>query len=123
MYCPTCFNNTLRLNSKGVLQVVINGKQMDAGRLLYNVDGRESDMLKDLQKKIEEFFRWYSNFKNKDPIQLIELMTSDMKCDNKCKIPAGLKIDVVDLLIDSTTIKRIMLDMSEKYQLKIQFKE
>lgn len=123
MYCPTCFNNTLRLSSKGVLQVVINGKQMDAGRILYNVDGHEKDMLSDLKKKIEEFFRWYSNFKNKDPIQMIELMTSDMKCDNQCKIPVGLRIDVVDLLIESTTIKKIMQDLSEKYKMKIQFKE
>lgn len=123
MYCPKCFNNTLHLAPRGVLQVVINGKQMDAGRLLYNMDGKEGEMLRDLRVKIEDFFKWYSNFKNKEPIQLIELMTSDMKCDNKCSIPGGLRLDVVDLLIDSTTIKNIMLELSTKYKMTITFKE
>ena len=38
MYCPKCFNDSLSLCGHGVVNIIINGKQMDAGRFLYNLE-------------------------------------------------------------------------------------
>ena len=38
MYCPKCYNNSLSMASRGVVDIIINGKQMDAGRFLYNIN-------------------------------------------------------------------------------------
>jgi hypothetical protein len=123
MYCPKCLHNTLRFSSKGVVGVVINGKQMDAGRLLYSVDDLQNDRTqKELHGKIEEFFRWYSNFNNPDPIQTLELLTADLRCQNNCSLPHHYKVTIVDNLIPSKSVMGILEKMGVKYKMEIKIK-
>ena len=121
-YCPTCFNNTLHLQPKGVVHVFINGKKMDAGRFLFNLEDRDKRfVINDLEKKIEEFFSWYGNFKNKEAIKKIELISSDMFCESGCSFPVGQKFSMIDILVPREVIAKIAKKMGEKYSLEVEF--
>lgn len=124
MYCPICFNNTLKVSSRGVVHLVINGKKMDSGRFLFNFDDMTKDeILQNFIEKLESFFKWYSNFTNKDPIALVELYTNDVSCMDSCKIPIGHYVSVIDLLIDKKTLTGLLEEQAEKYKLSIEIKE
>ena len=120
MYCPKCMNNSLHVNSRGVMNILVNGKQMDAGRFLYNIDSGEEKFYKDLKDELEEFFKWYSNFQNVESITKIEIATSDVTCDSKCKLPLNNKFSVIDAIIPSATLKVILSELGEKYGLNIE---
>ncbi len=121
MYCPKCLNNSLRINSKGVIDISINGKKRDSGRFIFYTDEAErSSMLADFETKCEEFFQWYSNFQNKDPIHKLELTTSDVKCENGCKFSASEKFSAVGNIIDAKTIRATIDKLGEKYNLKVE---
>ena len=66
MYCPQCFSNSLRLNSRGVVKLTINGKQMDTGRFLFNLDTEAMEEIQEkLRDKIEEFFKYRDGDNNR----------------------------------------------------------
>lgn len=124
MYCPVCLNNSLKLTSRGVVHLIINGKQMDAGRFLFSIEKDKQKILQeDLEAKIEEFFVWYSSFQNRSVIELVELCSSDVVCENGCRIPVNKKLSVIDLLINSTRLKQILLTMGGKYNIDVRLKE
>lgn len=123
MYCPKCLNNTLRLSSRGVINLIINGKQMDAGRFLYNIQTMDKrELLSELTGKIEEFFKWYSGFRNQSAIEIVELITSDVQCEEGCSLPLNQRISIVDLLISDKELRSILGRMGEKYNMTIELK-
>ena len=123
MYCPKCLNNSLHLCAKGVVDISINNKRRDSGRFIFNMSPSEKQaMLEDFAVKCEEFFQWYSNFQNKDPIHRLELTTSDVKCENGCKFSAMEKFSAIGTVIDTRTIKTVVDELGEKYSLKIELK-
>ena len=124
MYCPKCFNNSLTFKSRGVVQVVINGKQMDAGRFLFNRETTKQKQLEeDLFKKLEEFFKWYHNFKNQDPIETVQLTTVDVGCENGCAIPLNNSFSVVDHLFPKKVLADQLAKLGEKYNVTIELKD
>ena len=50
-YCPSCFSNTKQMKISGIVHVVINDMQMDAGRILFNLKQDREIALKDLKEK------------------------------------------------------------------------
>lgn len=123
MYCPKCLNNTLRLSSRGVIHLIINGKQMDAGRFLYNLQSMDKrEILQDLSHKIEEFFKWYSSFRNQTAIEVVELITADIQCEEGCSMPFNQKVSIVEVLISGRDLKKILSDLGEKYDMQIELK-
>jgi hypothetical protein len=124
MYCPKCLEDGLFLKSRGVVELVINGKQMDAGRFLFNKDTTKQEQIyTDFKKKLEEFFAWYSKFKNADPIQIIELSTADFKCEICGHIPSFKhRFPIVNVLIPQEFVEKCLKKLGEKYKLDIQLK-
>lgn len=124
MYCPVCFNNSLGLSMTGVVHLIINGKQMDAGRFLFNTESsRPEEIKKDFYKKLEEFFKWYGSFSNKGPIINVFICSSDFRCDHGCKVPLQNKFSVVDQLLERKDVMDKLNEMAEKYNLKIELQE
>ena len=124
MYCPICFNNTLKVSSRGVVHLVINGKKMDSGRFLFNFDDMtKKEILQNFVDKLESFFKWYSNFNNKEPIAVVELYTNEVSCMDSCKIPIGHFVSVIDLLIEKRTLTELLDQQAKKYNLSIEIKE
>lgn len=120
MYCPVCFNDTLKLKSSGVIQLIINGKQMDAGRFLYSTGEQRSEMVNQARRKIEDFFKWYSNFKNQEPIQKVQMLCGDITCDSGCRIPLGIKVSVVGILFTTEEVRQTLDQMAKKYNMVIE---
>ena len=121
MYCPKCMNNSLHINSRGVMHIVINGKQMDAGRFLYDTKDK-NQFYQDLSNKFEEFFKWYANFQNVEPISKVQICTSDVSCDSKCRIPISHKANVIldSDIIPKTVMKKILDELGHKYNMTIE---
>ncbi|EQC49864.1 hypothetical protein M899_2602 [Bacteriovorax sp. BSW11_IV] len=121
MYCPKCFNSSLNFNTRGIIHVIINGKQMDSGRFLYNLDHLDDpQFLNDLKDKVEEFFKWYSQFQNQEVITTVELCTSDVVCENKCAIAIDQKFSILDVMVRKQTLIKILNDLSSKYGVKVE---
>lgn len=124
MYCPKCLNNTLRVSSRGVVHLVINGKKMDSGRFLFNFqDMTKKEILEAFTQKLDSFFEWYSTFKNKEPISEVELFTNDINCVDGCKIPIGHNVSAIDLLIEKKTLHSLLEEHSKKFNLIIDIVE
>ncbi len=120
-YCPKCLNNTLDIKSRGVVQVIVNSKQMDTGRFLYNLSDDE-DVAESMEEKLEDFFKWYSNFQNKDPIEVVELLTTDFACENKCPIDLSLKFTIVDVLISRERLEKCIKGLAVTYDMALELK-
>jgi hypothetical protein len=125
MYCPKCLNNTLRICSKGVIYIAINGKQMDAGRFLFNLETEEKmrQLKPSLQLKLEEFFNWYSNFQNKEPITFVAIDTADMQCEEGCVIPAKNRFSIIDILISRNELVELLEAQGKRHGIDIQIQE
>lgn len=121
MHCPKCFNDSLRMATRGVVHIIVNGMQMDTGRFLYNL-GKESqeEVNENFKDKLEEFFKWYSNFQNKDPIKVIELLSSDFSCDEKCRLDLGMRFSVLGILLPYEDVDQMIQDLGKKYRMTIQ---
>ena len=124
MYCPKCLNDSLALSTNGVVNVVINGKQMDAGRFLFNLKANKKEqVIKDLEAKLEEFFKWYSGFQNKEPITRLSLTSPDFVCGQGCRIPLNTQFSVIDIIIPRKEVIKKLTELGEKYHLDIQLEE
>jgi hypothetical protein len=121
MYCPECFNNSLKINSRGVVRLAFNGKSKETSLFLYNFGKDKPDEVKkNVTEKFDEFFKWYAGFKNADPIKTIELYSNDFTCSNNCKILLTTKITVVGLLISQKEVHEIAHEVALKYGLQLQ---
>jgi len=119
-YCPICLNDSLSLNSRGLVEIVINGKKMDAGRFIFNVGkDTQDEILENFRDKMEEFFRWYGNFQNKDPISSVEIVSSDFNCEHGCRIDLTFKGSVIDLLIPRKYLHEVLQELCNDFDLKL----
>lgn len=123
MYCPKCFNQTLFIKQKGVVDIYINGKKRDNGRFLFNMDpSYYDDVVRDFQDKCDDFFKWYSSFNNRDAIQYVELHTVDVKCESGCAFSPMEKFSAVDAVISSSVIKKVIEQLAQKYSMQVELK-
>ncbi len=121
MYCPVCLNNTLYIKSRGVMNIVVNGKQMDSGRFLYDFERDRSHFISDLSTKLEEFFKWYSNFQNIETITKVEISTIDVSCESGCHMPPATKYSVFDgNQLKKVEVGKILSSLGKKYNLEIE---
>ena len=120
IYCPSCFNQTLALNPRGVVQVIINNKQMDAGRFLFNVQKEKEEVIfNNLVQKLDEFLRWYANFTNKEAVSEINICSSDFTCSQKCQLPLSLRISVIGHLFEEEAVLNKIKELSKRYNIPV----
>lgn len=121
MYCPVCFQDTLKVKSSGVIKVEFNGKARDTSLFTYNLikETPEQRQLK-LKQKIDEFFQFYAGFKNKDPIKSFMATSGDFECTNRCKIDfLKTKVNVVGLIFTRKEVLDLLEEAGKKYQIEI----
>lgn len=123
MYCPVCLNNSLHLSMRGVVTINVNGLQRDNGRFLFNLEKqKKSEIVTDFHKKLEEFFTWYGQFQNKEPIHYLHIFSSDFKCSEGCIIGSQHKFSVVDILLPKAEILKSLDQLGKQYNMKIELK-
>lgn len=105
MYCPVCFQNTLKIRSSGVIKLAFNGKSRSTSLFTYNLQKEtQEQLLAKLREKIVDFLSFYSEFNNKTPIKNFEAYSSDFLCTASCKIDMSTKVTVVGVIF---TIKEV----------------
>ena len=124
MYCPKCMDPSLKLSSSGVVNVIINKKQMDAGRFLFNLkSGRKEQIIKDFEDKLVEFFNWYASFQNPEPITQVSFNSGDFVCENGCRLDINHKFPIADILIPKKIILNKLKELGETHRLQIKLEE
>lgn len=121
MYCPTCFQNTLKFRSNGVVKLSFNGKSRNTSLFTYNLTKDSGEELaKKMREKIVDFLSWYSEFKNRDPIKTFEAYSSDCQCTNNCKLDlVNTKVTVIGVMYTQKEIIQMLKEEGAKYNIEI----
>ena len=124
MYCPKCLNAALKISPKGVVDIIVNNKQKDNGRFLYNLEREsESEILNNFKVKLEEFLAWYADFQNKEPITHLELCSSAFICDAGCPMAMNQKYSVLGVLLKREEVLKVLEDLGHKHKLEINLED
>ena len=122
MYCPKCLNDSLRPNSRLVIKLSINGKQKDTGRFIVNAKDTDREKEIKLREKVEEFMKWYSTFLNKEPIEKVEIFSSDFSCSKGCAIGVEQSFSVINTIYPQEVIEKTFKRLAPKYGLTLNLK-
>ena len=122
MYCPVCFQNTLKIRSNGVIKLVFNGKSRNNSLYTYNLQKETHEqLLAKLREKIVDWMSFYSEFTNKTPIKTFEAYSADFICTNNCKIDMlNTKVSVVNLVYSVQEVKGMLKEEGQKYNIEIE---
>jgi hypothetical protein len=93
---------------------------MDLGRFLFNVGKQaKGQILEDLEDKLDNFFKWYGDFNNKEPIKRVDIISGDFTCDRGCRLDINFKGQVIDILFSGKELQEILNRLSEKYSITL----
>jgi hypothetical protein len=116
-YCQHCLNPSLSMSKKGIAHITINHKQLDNGRFLFDLNKEDnSEVVANFEKKINEFFQWYSRFNNIVPITSFELTTNNFFCSNGCPMLPH-QYSIVDILIPYSKIEAVLEKYATQYNM------
>lgn len=120
MYCPICFNDTLKAASSGVIKLTFDGKSKSTSQFYYNTKQETvEDIYKKLTGVVAEYFIWYATFNNKDPIRDIEAFSSDFICSTGCKLTINHRLNVYEILLDKKDVLNIVTQQAQKYNIPL----
>lgn len=121
MYCPVCFQNTMKIRSNGVIKLAFNGKSRNNSLFTYNLQKETDQQLEaKLREKIVDFFSFYAEFNNKNPIKNFEAYSADFLCTNSCKIDImSTKVSVVGLIYPAPLVKKMLQEEGQKFGIEI----
>ncbi len=122
MYCPVCFQDTLKIKSNGVIKLAFNGKSRNNSLYTYNIQKESTEQLiAKLREKIVDFFSFYSEFNNKLPIKNFEAYSSDFLCTNGCKMDMmNTKVSVVGVIYRIAEVKELLDQEGKKFGITIE---
>jgi hypothetical protein len=121
MYCPVCFQNTMKIRSSGVIKLSFNGKSRNTSLYTYNLQKETQEQLDaKLREKIVDFLSFYSEFNNKTPIKTFEAYSADFMCTNSCKLDMmSTKVSVVGVVYPIPVVKKMLQDEAKKFGIDI----
>jgi hypothetical protein len=122
MYCPVCFQNTMKIKSNGVVKLAFNGKSKNSSLYTYNLQKEtQEQLLAKLREKVVDFFSFYSEFNNKSPIKTFEAYSADFICTNSCKMDMiNNKISIVGVLYTVGEVKSLLQEEGKKFGIEIE---
>jgi hypothetical protein len=122
MYCPVCFQNTMKIRSNGVVKLAFNGKSRNTSLYTYNLQKETHEqLLAKLREKVVDFFSFYSEFNNKSPIKNFEAYSADFLCTNNCKMDMiSTKVSVVGVIYTPAEVKAILTEEGKKYGIPVE---
>lgn len=121
MYCPVCFNDTLKIASSGVVKLTFNGKAKATSQFFYNLtEDSDQQILDKLEGVVKDYFTYYGNFQNKDPIKVIEAVSIDFVCENKCVLNVNNRVNVIGLVFSKEELYTIVQKLAPRYQIPLE---
>lgn len=123
MYCPICFNDTLKIASSGVVKMTFNGKAKSTSQFFYDLKHDQDQEIQDkLDKVVADYFMYYSNFHNKEIINKVDATSLDFVCSNRCVINVKHKMNVIGLVFTKTMLEDALKRMGQKYSIQVDLK-
>ncbi len=121
MYCPVCFQSTLKIRSNGVVKLAFNGKSRNNSLYTYNLQKETHEqLLAKLREKIVDWMSFYSEFVNKDPIKAFEAFSADFVCTNNCKIDIlNTKVSVINIIYTPQEVKKLLTEEGKKFGIEV----
>lgn len=120
MYCPVCFNDTLKIASSGVVKVTFNGKSKSTSQFYYNMkQDKPVEILKKFRVVVADYFSWYATFQNKDIIKNVELTSCDFICSNGCKLNVNHRLNVIDMVVPLEQVKEICESEGDRHDIPL----
>lgn len=120
MYCPVCFNDTLKIASSGVVKVTFNGKAKSTSQFYYNMkQEKPTDIYKKYREVVVDYFSWYATFQNIDLIKEVLLTSSDFICSNGCKLNINHRVSVIDMVIPKEMFVEITESEAERHNIPL----
>jgi hypothetical protein len=121
MYCPVCFQDTLKIRSHGVIKLAFNHKSRNTSLFTYNINKESIEEIKlKLKEKIVDYISWYSEFKNKATIKEFEIYSGDFQCIRNCKIDMiQTKVSVIGSLFDKDEVYEMLESECKKFKVEI----
>lgn len=122
MYCPLCFQDTMKIRSTGVIKLSFNGKSRNTSLYTYNLQKETQEQLDaKLREKIADFFIFYSEFNNKTPIKYFEAYSADFLCTNSCKLDMmRTKLSILGIIYQPAVVKSMLQEEGEKFGILIE---
>jgi len=121
MYCPICFQNTLKIRSSGVIKLAFNSKQRNTSLFTYNLQKEtQEQLLEKLREKVVDFLSFYSEFTNKTPIKNFEAYSSDFQCTSNCKIDINTKVTVIGVVYTVREIRTLLEEEGKRLGIAIE---
>lgn len=122
MYCPVCFQDTMKVKSSGVIKLVFNGKSKNSSLYTYNLQKEtQEQLLAKLREKIVDFFSFYSKFNNKSPIKNFEAYSADFICTNSCQIGTiNTKLSIIGVIYTHKEVKNLLQEEGDKFGIGIE---
>src|SRR5665647_1927421 len=122
MYCPVCFQNTMKIKSNGVIKLAFNGKSRNTSLFTYNLQKEtQEQLLAKLREKVVDFLSFYSEFANKTPIKTFEAYSADFMCVTGCKIDLmNTKVSVVGVVYPVQTVKTLLQEEGKKFGIEME---
>jgi hypothetical protein len=112
------------MKAKGVVHIIINGKQMDTARFLYSLESDEKqDIYNSLEETLDRFLNWLADFNNQAPIKYVQFCSTDFACDNDCKTSMAEKFSVLGVLLEKKKIEQIMSKLGDRHMTRIEFEK
>ena len=111
----------MKVRSNGVIKLAFNGKSRNNSLFTYNLQKEtQEQQLEKLREKIIDFFTFYSEFKNKDPLKTFEAYSSDFLCTSGCKIDViNTKVSVIGIIFTIAEIKKMLKEEGAKFGIEI----
>jgi uncharacterized protein with ParB-like and HNH nuclease domain len=120
MYCPQCFQNTLKMRSNGVIKLAFNGKSRSTSLFTYNLQKESHEqLLAKLKERMVDFLSFYSEFNNKTPIKTFEAFSSDFQCTSGCKNDPNSKFSVIGLVFTNDEAKNLLEQEGKNFGVEI----
>lgn len=121
MYCPVCFQDTLKIRSNGVIKLAFNGKSRNNSLFTYNLQKETHEQLASkLREKIVDFFSFYAEFNNRTPIKTFEAYSSDFVCISNCKIGMNTRVSVIGNVYSIPEVKQMLAEEGTKFNIQIE---
>lgn len=124
LYCPKCLDSSIQLESSGKVHFIINGKHQETSQLLFRdlLGSGPEEFLAEFEHKIDEFMKWYKQFKHRDPIRSIQVFTNNYRCKNGCAFSPNLKFSVIDTLLPAKRVVEIVRKAGDRHGIETSLK-
>lgn len=123
MYCPVCFNHTLKIAPRGVVKVAINGKSKPTSQFIFNIKTeKQAEIDKKFKAVLSEYFNWYKTLTNIEEIKNIDITSCDFICEEGCRLTFNHMLNVIDYVIPKDRFHFICQEAATEHSIPINLK-